>query len=409
MGKYRINEYLLMIAVIIFLDLRCFYLVDTEVIPVEDIVILLQAAFAVYVYWTCGRWRKARYSVIFIVPVILVFTSAYMAYVNYGQPLFMGIRAQRHWIVALLMYFPLSCLIKSGKVRIDQLFKLLDPVMFVYCVLVLAQWILGERFMFMYVLNNLRYGSIRLYISTYLLLISYFYHLYLFLEKKKLNARDLFFIIVTIFIQLFVKKSRMELLALIGASAFAWLSMKTTARKILYAGLVLLAGCVFICTSMGKTVLDSVLSASSNIREVGRQFYIETTFSSPLSAIFGSGYANIDWEPTVIGIRYLDKIYYNDNGIIGLFFYYGLAFVFWTLLSHIKIMWDAWKSHSRNMFFYLLCGLLGMYTLFPHCYVTDISFALVCAVIDASMDTRPKTGIPEAVRREIHEEKEHRR
>lgn len=382
----KINRYLAFITTIIFFNLQCFYLVDASKIPTSDIAVLLEAAFMVYVYCKCKCNRKGKFSLIFTVPIILVLTSACAAYKNYGQPLYLGIRAQRHWLMAMLMYFPLNRLIISKKLQVKQLFNLLDKIVFVYSTLIIIQYLLGNSFLFMHVKNNMRYGSIRLYVSTSFLTISYFYHLKLILDGKKIVGKDAFVILITIFIYLFVTKSRMALVVLAGTTSIAILSFKMTKRKLIYISIAIIGACTFLPTSMGQTIIDSIFGATSIdagtvIRDVGRAFYMEKTLSTPLTALFGSGYANLDWGPTVTGIRYLEGINYNDNGIIGLFFYYGFAFVAWMLFSHIKIMKNAWKYEHKDIFFYLLCGLMGIYTLFPYCYVTDISFATVCAIV----------------------------
>lgn len=384
----KVNRYILFIGLIVFANLQCFYLVDTTKIPTNDIAVLLETLFIIYVYCKCrhNRHEKIRYSFIFTLPIILVLTSTYTAYINYGQPIHLGIRAQRHWIMAMLMYFPIARLIKLEKVRVEQISNLIDKMMIVYATLVVSQYFLANIVRFMYVPINSRYGSPRLYISTYFLLISYFYHLNLVLKNRKIKIKDAFIIIITLFIHLFVTKSRMSMVMLVGVSAIALLMMKLTRKKILYIGIAVAVVCIFMNTSMGQQILDSLFGAASIdagtvIRDVGRAFYMEKTLSTPLTALFGSGYANLDWGPTVTGIRYLEGINYNDNGIIGLFFYYGFAFVAWMLFSHIKIMKDAWKYEHKDIFFYLLCGLMGIYTLFPYCYVTDISFATVCAIV----------------------------
>ncbi|MDQ0974610.1 hypothetical protein QFZ31_004488 [Neobacillus niacini] len=389
MKSFIVNKYLLFIATIIFFNLQCFYLVDTSIVPTGDIAVLLEVGFMVYVFYKCRITEKRKYTWIFILPLFLVLTSSYMAYLSYGQPLLLGIRAQRHWIMAMLMYFPLSRLFKSGRLKIEQVFDLLSKLNFIFICLILAQYFLGNNLLFMHVQNNIRYGSIRLYISMYFVLMSYYFHLKNVLDGNKIRFIDFFMIAATLFIELFVIKSRMNLTIIFAVTLIAILSHKTTWRKLALIGVALFAGCAFMVSGIGQVVLESMFGqtaqdAGTAIREVGRVFYIEQTMSSPLSALFGSGYANLDWRPTVTGIRYLEGIYYNDNGIFGLFFYYGFAFITWMIISHIRLLKDARRSGRRDCFFFLLCGLFGIYTLFPYSYVTNISFALVCAIIEQS-------------------------
>lgn len=382
----RINKYYTFIVLIIFFNLQGLYLLDDTVFHTSDVAVILEIAFIAYVAIKGGYKGKSRYQILMLMPIVLMFTSSYSAHLHYGQPLWYGIRAQRAWISAMLMYFPISGLIRNKKISINNIAKILDRMIFVYMILLIVQFFLGSSVAFLHLSISSRFGSARLYASTYFIVLVYFIHLQRIIEQKRLRLFDVMIVGCTIFIHLFVVKSRMGLAALILATAFAVFSAKFTGRKLALICIGLLGVAIFMVSPYGQMVFDAMFGstaqdAGTEIRDVGRIFYIEQTLSTKMYALFGSGYANLDWGPTVIGTRYLEGIYYNDNGIFGLFFYYGFAFVAWMLYSHIKIMKDAWKYEHKDIFFYLLCGLMGIYTLFPYCYVTDISFATVCAIV----------------------------
>ena len=135
---------------------------------------------------------------------------------------------------------------------------------------------------------------------------------------------------------------------------------------------------MFLDSIFGETSTDS----GTLIREVGRVFYMDRVLSSPLNTLFGCGFANIDWPLTYIGIRYGEGITYNDNGIYGLIFYYGFFIVAWVVILTLRLMYDSWKNGQKIYVFMLLRSLMGLMTLFPECYTTNIGFALLCVIIE---------------------------
>ncbi len=387
MRMLKINKYYTFITLIIFFNLQGLYLLDADTFRTSDIAVVLEIAFILYVAIKGGYKGQSRYKILMLLPVALMLTSSISAYLHYGQPLLYGIRAQRAWISAMLMYFPLSGLLRNEKITIEHIVKILDRIIFAYMLLVIIQFFLGTKIVFLHLSIGNRFGSVRLYISTTFVLLMYFIHLYKIIEKRNARFFDALIVGCVVFIYLFVAKSRMGLAALILATAFAVFSARFSGRKLIFICIGLFGAAIFMISPYGQMVFDSMFGSTAQdagtaIRDVGRIFYIEQTLSTKLYALFGSGYANLDWQPTVIATRYLDGIYYNDNGIIGLFFYYGFAMVAWTIAVHIKVMKDAWKSNTREVFMYLISSLIGVYTLFPYSYVRDISFAIALAFVE---------------------------
>lgn len=394
----NLNKYYIFIALIIFFNLQGFYLLDETVFHTSDVAFILEIVFIIFASLKGAYKQKSRYLVIMLLPVVLIFTSSYSAYMHYGQPLWYGIRAQRAWVSAMLMYFPLSGLLRGKRISIAGIITVLDRMIFTYMVLLVVQFFVGSSVTFMHLQTSSRFGSVRLYASTYFIVLVYFIHLQRLIERKKIQIFDIFILGCTFFIHLFVVKSRMGFMALILATAFAILSARFTGRKLALICVGLLGTVAFMSSSYGQMVVDAMFGstaqdAGTEIRDVGRVFYIEQTLSTKMYALLGSGYANLDWQPTMMATRYLEGIYYNDNGIIGLFFYYGFAMVGWILIAHIKVMKDAWQSRARGIFMFLLCGLIGAYTLFPYSYVTDISFAIALAIVEEQVSNKDRLNV----------------
>lgn len=390
----KINKYNAFLSLIIIFNLNAFYLIGDQ-IPVNDICVVLEVVFFLYVYNKVGRkCNKSQYRYFFIAPIFLVLSSSYMAYISYGQPIFLGIRAQRHWIIAMLMYFPITWLIKTKKLTLKSIYKILDNLGLIYIILIFIQYFIGDRFELMHVQSNMRYGSIRLYVSTYFLLMIYFIHLRNIFLKSKYQFKDFFYVFTILLIHLFVTKSRMSLATLVLITIILIMIQRLTTKKLLALFAILICGYLFLTSSIGIQIINAILTIGQDagvaIRDTGRIFYLENIFTNPLTLLFGKGFANLDWPQTVVATKYNLGIYFNDNGIFGLLFYYGFAFVIWMALSNIIFLRDSWKNNKSWMFFYLFTGLIGIYTLLPYCYAYDISFALTCACIQPNNNNKQK-------------------
>ena len=377
---------MVLIGLIIVSNLKGFMLLPNLPINIEDITILLEIFFWLYVITTTREKSQKKYGTLIILAVLLAITSSVMAYVNYEQPVLMGFRAQRSWLMAILMYFPLNQLIQSRKITASQLMKMIDAINFIYMAIIIAQFIAGPNHLFLNVRNSIRYGSLRLAVAQSFLCISYFYHLHKLLTRKR-SLKSFIVIVITLFTVIFVNKGRASTILLVIPSALMILSSRMSKRKLaLTSGMILIGG-IFLSSTFGTMFLDSIFGETSTdsgtlIREVGRVFYMDRVLSSPLNTLFGCGFANIDWPLTYIGIRYGEGITYNDNGIYGLIFYYGFFIVAWVVILTLRLMYDSWKNGQKIYVFMLLRSLMGLMTLFPECYTTNIGFALLCVIIE---------------------------
>lgn len=360
-------------------------------ISVQDISVVLEILFIVYVmFFMRGKYRYTYGKYIYI-SILFVLTSSLMANYSYSQPLWYGIRAQRHWICAMLMYFPISKLIKNGKITKENLLGMLDFMNIIYIVLVVLQFFLGTRVQFLSVGTSERYGSIRLYVELTYILVSYYMHLLRLITTKGLYRIDIFFVVATLFINIAVTKSRMGIVTLMIATALAILSIKFTMKKLFLVLGLLIIVIAFFYSNIGQDILTLVFNPSksiggdtSEIRELGRRYYIESASKEWSTLLFGCGFVNIDWPQSVAGSGYNLQYYYNDNGMFGLFFYYGITFVIWSAVLYLKLLKNSWK-YTRMFFFLLLADIIGSYSLIPIIYSTTIGFALICAIVEECM------------------------
>lgn len=386
--KLKYNIYILFISIIILLNLHFFYLLDAEKFHLDDICILVEIVFALIAIYPSIK-RPKKKDCIMLLPFIMAITSAISAHISYNQPILLGLRPQRFWLMAMFMVFPIGRLIKRKKITYMNLFGVIDNIMCVYIVVVLAQYILSNYIIFMHVYTYNRYGSIRLYVSTSLLTLSYFVQLEKIYRNNKLTLKSIYIIGGTLLIYLFVTKSRMGLFLLFVGTLVAVLIKKGLTKRIAISicGAVVAIG-LFLTTSYGQIMLNSFIdksfeSAGTEVRVVGRQFYKEILGSDVQKFLFGAGYVNTQWGEAVTGsmMDYKDRVSYDDNGWLGLMFYYGAIIIVWLVILHYILIKRAYKNKKWALLAYILKGMLGLYTLFPVCYVTDISFAIVYSLI----------------------------
>lgn len=384
---------------IIFFQLDGFYLFDKNQFPVQfqDAAIILEILFFIVVYTrktrdvTQAPQGSKSEKWLFLAPILLGITSAIMGYVRYRQPFILGLRPQRAWIMSMLMYYPLTRAIRTGRYSVDRLLKMIDKINLIYFSLLLAQYILGNQYMFLYISANQRYGTIRLYAITSFMLISYAWHLWKVLAQRQLKFVDCFYVASILFTYFFITKARMGMVALLGATAIVVLKQRFSKRKLFILSVAIVAFCLFMNTDAGTEIVqlafgENVTIAANDtsmIRDVGRTFFITEVTSSIKTLLFGCGYINIDWDPTVRAVRYNDNIFVADNGMFGLVYMYGLLFLFWVVILYGKYIKDAFKSKNDFGVCIFIVGILGCFSLYPECYQNCIAFSLSCVIFEA--------------------------
>ena len=396
MKEIRINKYLLLISMILLMNLNVFYLLPDLPFKQEDLTLGIELLFTFYVYYRNRRRVTYRYKWLMLFPLLFVVTSSIMAYINYNQPIFMGIRAQRHWIGALLMYFPLTKLFMLEKIHKEELFKMVDYSCIILFILCMLQSVLGFDHLFMNVLKNVRYGGIRLYICVLFYEISYFYHLVDFLYTKKIPFyKNIFYIVITLMIFIIIYKSRMAFLVLVLGSAITVLMMQTTRKKFIVTALGIGILIAFLSSSMGSDIIntilnnENVLQDTSTIREAGKTFFMQGIRESLLNRVFGKGFVNIDWPQAYYNSGYASNYFIDDNGIIGLIFYYGYSFALWMFVITFIFVKDAFEHNQKLYITYFIYSILGIYSLYPTLYYDYIAYALMLAMLNKEVLTTP--------------------
>lgn len=386
--KIKINKYLFLLTLIILLNLNFFYLFTDPIIQFSDLAIIVELVFILSVYTKYGFEKADLSMLLFLFPIVLAITSSLMANKNYQQPFWMGMLPQRSWVVGMWMFFPIKKLLNEKVIDLKQILTILDKIVGIYVIMLTAQYLLGSKLRFLNVVLTQRYGSTRIYANTNYLVFTYFFHLSTIFEKKRVKVADLFFVASAWFIFIFITKSRMAILALALSTLLMVLFSRFSKNKLFSIVLIILGTLLFLHTPYGKNVYDSMFGntaedAGTRIRERGRMLYLTQIAANRLNTWFGVGYVNTNWSQSVLESGYSNLIYYNDNGIFGLLFYYGYTFIIWMCASYFSFIVKAIKNKKYSMIIFMLYGLFGIYTLLPGIYAqtSDLTFVLCAAII----------------------------
>lgn len=385
-NKIIINYYTMFLGLIIFFNLQGFYLFSSSSFT-DSISLILEITFFVFVMFSGNNTTIQKSDILFIMPIVFVFTSSIMANFDYLQPLWMGIIAQRSWVMSILMFFPIKKIIGTKKVNSNDIYKLLDKLNIVYIFLIFIQYFIGDHVTILHVLTKERYDKIRIYVTISFIMISYFVHLVRIIERKKINFKSIFFIIIPILIQFLITKSRMAVLALILVTIILILTSQRNYRKYSLLGVATLGIVISLFTTIGKEILSlitgnniNITDDTSQIREIGREFFLRQINIDWIHKVFGAGYVNINWGQSFFMSQYDKGIYPADNGIFGILFYYGYFFLIFLIIIYVLILIKAWERH-KEVFYFLLLGILGIFSLYPDIYMNNIAFSLVCAIV----------------------------
>lgn len=394
LGRVRLPDYyMVLIGAIVFLQFKCLYLVDGNVLPVSDASLGIVAILFVSVYMRYPSKMTYRYQGVILFSIVLAAIASYTAVYNYHQPLIMGFRALRNWYGIMLLYFPVSKLLRVGRLHVDQLVKMIIGFAVVYALLGSLQFIVGDGTTILHISLGERYGATRVPMDMVLPVLTYFITLSRFLKSYGKKYLNISVALLMLFLVVVVSKTRMIIVTLAAVTLIAILMQRNALKKITgSAGFILLI-LLSLSSQIGSDILDMVMGKDStqidtaSIRQAGREFYISHATDSIQHFIFGNGFPNI----TVYGVSQITGISrgfnMNDNGIIGLLYVYGFIFIIWVAVFHAYLIHDSIKSNQIGVTYFLINGLLGMLTLYPYCYSdfsTVICFPIVCAIIEFS-------------------------
>ena len=349
----------ILFCIILVLNFSAFYLVNADQWHTDDLALLLEVS--ILVLWIMVQRDKGimlkgyGFWIIAIFPCILAITSSIAANFYYNQPFFMGFRAQRHWLFALLMYFPLRYWMSQGKITLNQIESFIYKFCIIYLIIGTIQYLLADELIFVYVLNNRGYGTPKFYFDESILVLLFSIAYSRIMTKKTHKLINILICGWIIIFLLQITKYRTILLALvISMIVITTVYTHISWKKVFVLIAVVVIAVALLQTPLGQSLQNAYLGndGSLNMRDVGREFYLKKLQGNYL---FGCGFINTYWETAFDMGGVAQKIYYNDNGIFGILFYYGFFGVMWLIISNFLIIKYALHINRKtNDFSFLI-------------------------------------------------------
>ena len=351
--KKNIRYELLFIYIIFLLNNNVFGLLQIS----EDIVLVI---VFIYILYISIKYRKIKQKYMFKKEILfvtcLIIISSIVSYKLYGQSIILGLRAQRKFFIAPLMYFPISKLLREGIITKDDVERIFYRIGISEIIIYSLYYISGGNIGFLNINFDYRYGDIRLRVNSF-----YIEMLFLIVVNNILNGKNrkgnlLIGIIDFIFIA-FILKTRLLVVGILGIAIVGiFFVRKQWILKIVSVLAIICMIPIALNLTIIKDIITTLLEDDPNdIRKLGKEYYIEQLQKTP---ILGRGYINTQSEEAFRGAG-MDKQYYlNDNGIYGFAFMYGLIGMIWVfdiVIRCLKYGINIYKRYNDYLIFLYIC------------------------------------------------------
>lgn len=353
-----------------------------------------------------GQIHRSVYSWIFVFGMLLIITSAVAGMMTYGQSIITGLIVQRSRLGSLLMFFVLYKWYTHGKISLKEMWSTLAVFSFVYFVVCLAQFLLSGISTFTYstTTEKIRYGSVRYWFSGTYLAIMAGYGLDRIWQGIGSKVWNALLVIAPFILAFLITKTRMLAIAVAVAILFCYLIKPRSISGKLSNVVVILVVLGFLAsTQLGSDIVDifsgvgSMTGDTLTVRDIGREYYVNVTLQGPLRALFGCGYASSNNStaylmayPAIYSAEYgyAVTIYPQDNGIFGMFFYYGIAGIVWWTASLAYLFYRAYllfKKNGSTVFIgFAVFEFISSITLTPILFSRFILLPLISVLLIAS-------------------------
>lgn len=384
----RIKKSTLIIIIIMILLHNVFYLAPSTFGPIgyADFLFLFSIG-VIFVFYAKHRsilYKGVFCRIVWFVPVLII-TSSFAAWLNYGQPVVSGILTQRYWFSTIFLYFVFVYMIDREKLTFDLFIKILNGIVVIELILYFVQYFLGESFMFLNVNYNYRYGTIRLYCSTNYMVLAALNALDSVLREKKNRVFNIGLTVAVVLYFLVVNKGRSATMGIMfGLTLIIMFSHVKTRYKILVGGIVGVIGLNYIWKStlvqdFWNVIFGGQEDGTYNVRLLSREFYLSKWISSPIAFVFGYGYCNSTISASLVATGASQGFGYADNGLYGFVSCYGLMGLFWYFSYCVRRIIAWWKTRRGKGIIVLasLAMMLVQYKTIVSYFYTQHSFETV--------------------------------
>lgn len=333
-----------------------FGLIDVDAVNIRGVFNLdmiwqiLAVGFAVYLYWKVRNASHAPMSGLNICVMLLLVScviAALQCTLITGQSFLRGILPQRVFMVSLICAFLLSGTIIAKVIDVNRIIDLFLFIGTIVGMSYIFQAMTGIEIF--HVMQNERYGSVRLYMQSCFPDIAGFIGLWRLLKTGRIKYILPAFL--AIFLSVFVSKGRLELIALLVTYLLIFFVIRKSADIKFYL-MILVSACfiLFLSSSYGAKLLanfspNSVEDDTTSIRKQGRLLYSSQLHESVTNRLFGCGYPNALYRPAAHRAGLDQGILLGDNGVFAFNYVYGAL----GLVSIICIAIFIFRFAVRNL------------------------------------------------------------
>lgn len=394
-----VNKYLLVIAIVFIMADKLFWLVPTSMINTAGEI----ACVAAGVMFFSSQARKLRiianqnyyhFGKEMIFPIIMMLYSALVSYLNFGQTFVQGMLPQRFFVIGCLFYFVVVNLFLRNH---DYLEKIEQFVFLLGCVeilIYLPQYFLSNVVIYLNCPMSIRLGSVRMSTSTCALPFTIFYCLNAIFQKKKHTIVYWMFLLAGLYYGIVVSKTRIAMVAYLCAILLAYLLWKKGGnRKLFFLVPLAIAVAEILSSELFSYLITGLKQGdlSSQIRVVGREYYISCFLQNFQSFLFGNGYINTNCSAALAFSRATDGILWVDLGVYAVAFFFGIVGIGWLVTYIAKFVLCAWKLKNCNNLLYM-AYIIYLIVLMPNAvgFLWNFNAMLTLATITACLEYRLK-------------------
>lgn len=345
------------IALFLVLMENCFYLIDTDRIPLgySDLWLILFVCYYTFQYVKRNNRnfyiKKYNFRLVMYLLITIVVLSSIQAGFEYNQSILLGLRPQRRFLLLLICYYSLRLQFQRNKIEFDDIETIIINIGIFESILYCVQQAVFSSISFLHLSYNYRYGSVRLYIDSVVIVFMILFSFNKYIRNNKLY--HLLPVALGLYYEITVSKGRLECIGIFAALIISFLLWKElSTRKFIGCIILIIAVVIFANTSifnnfvMALEIKFGLVSQSSYldtmaIRNDARTFYMNELFKSPIRVLFGCGYPNTDFQPAAIASGFNQGFIFADNGIFSFIYAYGLLGILFLLCLYFGCMRSA--------------------------------------------------------------------
>lgn len=329
-----------------------------SILNFENITVGLAALFILYYIFSYRHVKvKYEYGWLAVIGIVLALTSSLQGAALYsGQSFLDGLSCQKYMLVGIVMYFPLTKLIKLGKISIEDIEKVLAICAVLQIILYFIQYILGPTHMFLSCYYTTpgydsRVTRIRLYGYTYSIVATLMFCMNR-IVKAEAKKWDYVYATITLIFAVVINQGRQYIVSVVVIilSAFIFAKVKSYKKIVILILVVVIATNIFsmdfshnLLNELSTTTVTS--SNTTAVRLRAQTFYLNVLRDHP---ILGGGYADVSVYSAAIASGYTQKYYIADNGIIAFFFRYGYLGLIFIIPLIISLIFGGIKGRRNK-------------------------------------------------------------